>query len=156
LSIKPAVVASGVKYDGGLLTVPFTVDYKNVVTYFVDWTNSQTNNWEGKTGAGKEDWTKLWYEVPAPTNAVYGTDDKDAAEDANIYNANLPFVALNIAFPANAEKNQDAYSVNSDWAVVVPALYQIVALADIAPDETLDLGTFTKPAGSHEIRKSPV
>ena len=154
LSIKPAVVASGVKYDGGLLTVPFTVDYKNVVTYFVDWTNSQTNNWEGKTGAGKEDWTKLWYEVPAPTNAVYGTDDKDAAEDANIYNANLPFVALNIAFPANAEKNQDAYSVNSDWAVVVPALYQIVALADIAPDETLDLGTFTKPAGSHEIRRN--
>ena len=154
LSIKPAVVASGVKYDGGLLTVPFTVDYEAVVTYFVDWTNSQTINWEGKAGAAKEDWTKLWYEVPAPTNAVYGIDDKDAALDANVYNANLPFVALNIAFPANAEKNQDAYSVNSDWAVVVPALYQIVALADIAPDETLDLGTFTKPAGSHEIRRN--
>ena len=154
LSIKPAVVASGVKYDGGLLTVPFTVDYKAVVTYFVDWTKSQTDNWEGKAGADKEDWTKLWYEVPAPTNAVYGIDDKDAAQDANIYNANLPFVSLKIDVPANAEKNQDAYTVNSDWAVVVPALYQIVALADIAPDETLDLGTFTKPAGSHEIRKN--
>lgn len=154
LSIKPAVVGTPKPDASGLLTVPFTVDYKAVVTYFVDWTKSQTDNWEGKTGADKEDWTKLWYEVPAPTNAVYGIDDKDAAQDANIYNANLPFVSLKIDVPADAEKNQDAYTVNSDWAVVVPALYQIVALADIAPDETLDLGTFTKPNGTHEIRKN--
>jgi len=152
LSIKPAVIADGVKNNAGLLTVPFTVDYEAVVKYFVDWTNSQTADWEGKAGASKEDWSKLWYNVPS--GAVYGSDDADAAVDANVYNANLPFVSLKIDVPANEEKSQDAYTVNSDWAVVVPALYQIVALADKNPDETLDLGTFTKPAGKHEIRKN--
>ena len=154
LSINPQVIADGVKNNGGLLTVPFTVDYENVVKYFVDWTNSQTTNWEGKTGAQKEDWSKFWYNVPG--GAVYGSDDRDATSGCSddVYNANLPFVSLKIDVPADKDKEQEAYTVNSDWAVVVPALYQIVALADRNPDEALDLGTFTKPAGNHEIRKN--
>lgn len=152
LSIKPAVIADAVKNDNGLLTVPFTVDYEAVVKYFVDWTNSQTADWEGKAGASKEDWSKFWYNVT--NGAVYGSDDADAARDANVYNANLPFVSLKIDIPEDTEKGIEANTVNSDWAVVVPALYQIVALADKNPDEVLDLKTFTKPAGKHEIRKN--
>ena len=163
LSIEPKVVAEDVKNNGGLLTVPFTVNYVNVIKYFVDWTNTQTNNWEGKAGAAKEDWSKLWYPLSATPWATYGSDDADAAVDQTVYggfdaagkDVTLPFVALNIDVPVNEEKGvKEAYSVNSDWAVVVPALYEIVALADKAPDEALDLGTFTKPAGSHEIRKN--
>ena len=163
LSIEPKVVADDVVNNGGLLTVPFTVNYVNVIKYFVDWTNTQTNNWEGKAGAAKEDWSKLWYPLSAAPWATYGSDDADAAVDQTVYggfdaagkDVTLPFVALNIDVPVNEEKGvKEAYSVNSDWAVVVPALYEIVALADKAPDEALDLGTFTKPAGSHEIRKN--
>ena len=157
LSIKPAVIADDVKNNAGLLTVPFTVDYEAVIKYFVDWTNSQTPNWEGHNLAAKEDWSKLWYEVPAPTNAIYGSDDADVAVngcDQFVYNANLPFVSLKIDVPADEEKGQDAYTVNSDWALVVPALYQIVALADKDPQVVLDQNTFTKPSGKHEIRKN--
>ena len=156
LSINPQVIANEVTNNGGLLTVPFTVDYEAVVHYFVDWTRSQTTNWEGKAGAAKEDWSKLWYNVPAPVNAIYGVDDQDAYSGCSddVYNGNLPFVSLKIDVPADKDKEQEAYTVNSDWAVVVPALYQIVALADKDPNVDLDLGTFTKPAGTHEIRKN--
>lgn len=150
LSINPQVV--GYENKGGLLKVPFTVDWENVTKYFVDWTRSQTTNWEGNASAEKEDWSKLWY-YGANNAQVSGLDDNDANGcDDNVYNANLPFVALNIGFD-QTEKNA-AYSVNSDWAVVVPALYQIVALADKNPEEGLDKGTFIKPNGKHEIRKN--
>ncbi len=155
-SIDPKVVGTPKPDASGLLVVPFTVDKEAVMKYFVDWTNSQTVNWEGKAGADLEDWTKLWYYTSADKSTwKTGIDDKDAANDANIFNENLPFVSLKIDVPVNEKKGvKEAYTVNSDWAVVVPGLYQIVALADIAPDKTLDLGTFTEPAGSHEIRKN--
>ena len=159
LSINPQVVASDVENKAGLLTVPFTVDKEAVMKYFVDWTNSQTTDWEGNAGAAsKEDWSKLWYYTKPDKSAwKNGIDDKDAVSgDSTIFNANLPFVSLKIDVPANEEKGvKDPYTVNSDWAVVVPGLYQIVALADKAPDEILDQKTFTVPgAKKHEIRKN--
>ena len=48
--------------------------------------------------------------------------------------APLPFLATQL------ELNDT--TVTSDYAVVVPALINIVALADNAPDEVLDKGTF--------------
>ena len=163
LSINPQVIASDVENKAGLLTVPFTVDKEAVMKYFVDWTNSQTTDWEGNAGAAsKEDWSKLWYYTKPDKSAwKNGIDDKDAVSgDSTIFNANLPFVSLKIDVPANEEKGvKDPYTVNSDWAVVVPGLYQIVALADKAPDETLDQETFlwediTKATKPHEIRKN--
>ena len=161
-SIDPKVVYAGLKKDDatGLLTVPFTVDKVAVMKYFVDWTRSQTTDWEGNEKAATlEDWSKLWY--VNGDKEIKGIDDKDAAVggDSTVFKANLPFVALKIDVPADAEKGYDAYTVNSDWAVVVPGLYQIVALADKAPDETLDQGTFlwednTKATKPHEIRKN--
>ena len=143
----------------GILTVPFSLDYLKVVEYFTKWTNTQTNDWEGNSAANKEDWTSLWYETA--TGAVYGTDDKDTnAKEEYVFNGGkLPFVSLQIDVPANAEKGIDAYSVNSDYAVVVPALYEIVALADNAPEEGLDQGTFlwennANAKKPHEIRKN--
>lgn len=157
LSINPKVLTDkdgnyAVSNTAGLLTVPFSVDYINVVKYFVDWTNSQTTNWEGNGRATKDSWSTLWYETT--TGATYGRDDNDATSSGcsdDVYGANLPFVSLKIDIPADAEKNQDAYTVSSDYAVVVPALYEIVALADKAPETGLDLGTFVKTP-KHEIR----
>jgi hypothetical protein len=143
------------KIANGILTVPFSLDYMAVVKYFVDWTNSQTTNWEGRAAAAKEDWTSLWY--PTAAGANYGRDDQDAVatSDQTVYNGNLPFVSLQIDVPANTEKGIDAYSVNSDYAVVVPALYELVAIADKAPETGLDQNTFVKtnPA-NHEIRNN--
>ena len=128
-SIDPKVVGTPKPDASGLLVVPFTVDKEAVMKYFVDWTNSQTVNWEGKAGADLEDWTKLWYYTSADKSTwKTGIDDKDAANDANIFNENLPFVSLKIDVPVNEKKGvKEAYTVNSDWAVVVPGLYQIVA-----------------------------
>ena len=156
LSIDPKVLTDkdgnyAVTNTAGLLTVPFEVNYINVIKYFVDWTNSQTLNWEGRAGASKESWSTLWYETT--TGAVYGSDDSDAAGSCSdaVFGENLPFVSLKIDIPADTEKNQDAYTVSSDYALVVPALYEIVALADKAPETGLDLGTFVKTP-NHEIR----
>lgn len=169
LSINPKVLEDKDGYlvtnTAGLLTVPFSVDYMNVVKYFVDWTRSQTRNWEGNQRATNEDWTSLWY--PTSGGATYGVDDQDTYitrvddyAEQFAFNANLPFVALKIDIPADAEKNQDAYTVSSDYAVVVPALYEIVALADKDPEDgdkateaNLDLSTFVN-TGGHEIRNN--
>jgi hypothetical protein len=160
LKINPTVIADDVKNANGLLKVPFTVDWENVTKYFVDWTNSQTLDWEGLWYGQyyadmKETWSKLWY-LDKNNNQVSGSDDSDSYYDGEyfVYGANLPFVALNIAFPANEKR--EAYSVSSDWAVVVPALYQIVALADNAPEAGTSLGTFTVPTAydAHEIRNN--
>lgn len=161
LSIEPKVVTDGVTRDAndkGILNVPFTVNYMNVVRYFVDWTNSQTANWEGNVRATKEDWSNLWY--PVTGGAQYGRDDSDTyidrVDDSGeqfAFSGNLPFVALKVDVPANTEKDIEAYNVNSDYAVVVPALYEIVALADKDPEEDLDQNTFLN-TGAHEIRNN--
>jgi uncharacterized protein (DUF2141 family) len=137
------------KLANGILTVPFEVDYEQVLNYFLAWTNSQTDNWEGKAAADKESWSKY------TAIKVTGIDDKDADTDDNVYRGNLPFVSLQVDFPAK-EGKWDKYSVNSDYAVVVPGIYDIVALADINPSTATDLSTFVKPvAGAkHEIRKN--
>ena len=165
LSINPQVVTDGVTRDAndkGILNVPFTVDYMNVVKYFVDWTNSQTRNWEGNVRANKEDWSSLWY--PVIGGAQYGRDDTDTyidrIDDSGeqfAFNGNLPFVSLKVDVPADTEKGIEAYNVHSDYAVVVPALYEIVALADKDPEKDLDQNTFFNNAGLanyHEIRNN--
>ena len=144
------------KLANGILTVPFEVNYGKVLQYFIDWTRSQTTNWEGKTGADKESWAKFSY-WNGKAN-VFGMDDNDAASGCSddVYTGELPFVSLQIDVPAKGDK-WEAYSVNSDYAVVVPGIYDIVALADIDPNTALDLTTFTKPDAApakHEIRKN--
>ena len=144
------------KLANGILTVPFEVNYGKVLQYFIDWTRSQTTNWEGKTGADKESWAKFSY-WNGKAN-VFGMDDNDATSGCSddVYTGELPFVSLQIDVPAKGDK-WEAYSVNSDYAVVVPGIYDIVALADIDPNTALDLSTFTKPDAApakHEIRKN--
>jgi hypothetical protein len=140
------------KLENGILTVPFEVNYKQVLAYFLAWTNSQTDNWEGKAGAAKESWSKYFYNNG--TADVYGIDDKDAASGCSddVYTGDLPFVSLQIDVPAKDEK-WEAYSVNSDYAVVVPGIYDIVALADIAPNTALDKETFVKPDHANNTAK---
>ena len=135
----------------GILTVPFEVNYKEVLKYFLAWTGSQTTNWEGNANAIKASWEKF-----NAVDKVNGKYDADVAGgDSTVYTGKLPFVSLQVDVPAK-EGKWEAYSVNSDYAVVVPGIYDIVALADINPNEALDKKTFTKPdAGKkHEIRKN--
>ena len=67
------------------------------------------------------------------TSQYYHWDMFGYHQDANAA-APLPFLAVEIA-------NEDTV-VTSDYAVIVPARINIVALADNAPDETLDEGSF--------------
>ena len=135
----------------GILTVPFEVNYKEVLKYFLAWTGSQTTNWEGNANAIKASWEKF-----NAVDKVNGKYDADVAGgDSTVYRGKLPFVSLQIDVPAKDEK-WEAYSVNSDYAVVVPGIYDIVALADIDPNTALDKKTFTKPDADkkHEIRRN--
>ena len=139
----------------GILTVPFEVNYGKVLKYFLGWTASQTDKWEGYQGkvlnsdSKAESWGKYTWEK------VTGKWDQDAVAggDEYAFNGELPYVSLQIDVPAKDDK-WEAYSVNSDYAVVVPGIYDIVALADINPNTALDKETFTKPVAgkTHEIR----
>ena len=143
------------KLNNGILTVPFEVNYGAVLKYFLGWTASQTDKWEGYKGKIVDENGKAVSWGAYTWDKVTGAFDKDAIAggDEYAFTGNLPFVSLQIDVPAKDEK-WEAYSVNSDYAVVVPGIYDIVALADINPNEALDKKTFTKPAGKHEIRKN--
>ena len=142
-------------FANGILTVPFEVDYGKVLKYFLGWTASQTDKWEGyqnkimNSDGTSESWGKYTWDK------VTGNWDQDAVAggDEYAFNGELPYVSLQIDVPAKDDK-WEAYSVNSDYAVVVPGIYDIVALADINPNTALDKETFTKPAAgkAHEIR----
>jgi hypothetical protein len=141
--------------NNGILTVPFEVNYGAVLKYFLGWTASQTDKWEGYKGKIKDEYGKAVSWGAYTWDKVTGAFDKDAVAggDEYAFTGKLPFVSLQIDVPAKDEK-WEAYSVNSDYAVVVPGIYDIVALADIDPNTGLDKETFIKPAGKHEIRKN--
>ena len=127
------------KWDGQILEVPFTLNYKNLQTYFDNWTSSKTYTpdpaWDtDKDGSFGNNW--------------YAETDKKKENALG----KLPYVSLEIEVPAvkDADGNEisPVINVNSDYAVLVPGKYEIVALADNAPDETLatiyDNKTFVK------------
>ena len=132
--------------NNGILTVPFEVNYGAVLKYFLGWTASQTDKWEGYKGKIVDENGKAVSWGAYTWDKVTGAFDKDAIAggDEYAFTGKLPFVSLQIDVPAKDEK-WEAYSVNSDYAVVVPGIYDIVALADINPNEALDKKTFTKP-----------
>lgn len=121
------------KFQGGILTVPFTVDEEKVTAMFIDWANTLPLTIDL---AGYEPWWDSW---AASYDAAHGGGIID--DDGNYYpeGAPLPFLA------AQMELNDT--TITSDYAVVVPAIIDIVALADKAPEEVLDKGTFVGDDG---------
>lgn len=138
----------------GILSVPFTVDNDEVWNMFYKWAyendtyavghDTNPSNWWN--------WWEWWQYEPtwddAHTDDIYGkqsaygtsqyyhwTAGGAYVQDPNAA-APLPFLAVEVA-------SKDTV-VTSDYAVIVPARINIVALADNDPDVVLDEGTFVK------------
>ena len=79
----------------------------------------------------------------------FGTSDYWNADGswAGRFEAPLPFVSL--------EASKDT-TVNSDYAVVVPAILNIIALADKDPDVTLSKNTFVNNHTGGDFSKNPM
>ena len=174
-----ATPVDGVKFENGILTVPFKVKYDQVWAYFSKWAfdNDTWTAWQNNAGAnwGYEPgnvWDNAhnnggytyinWQTGQAVdangnpidvvtainqywsgngTPSAYGTSDyykADGSFDKQDV-AKLPFISLSVT-------TNDTL-VTSDYGVVVPATYTIVALADKAPNKVLDKGTFV---GDHD------
>ena len=106
-------------FEGGILTVPFTVDNEALYNYFANWAD-----WENQS------------EYPRFDGENYGSvlDFYDYGWDAASNGQPLPFIALQ----ATKTDLEEQRVVTSDYAVVVPAIYTIVALADNAPEAMID------------------
>jgi len=118
-------------YVGGILEVPFTVNNEVMYDMFVNWALSDPINlvaW---------DYDPYWWDLLGWESTQAHGDDIDW--DYNVYENKLPFLA------GQFQKGDTV--VTSDYAVVVPAIINIIALADNAPEEILDQGTFVGTDG---------
>jgi hypothetical protein len=100
---------------------------------FIDWANTLPLTIDL---AGYEPWWDSW---AASYDSAHGGGIIDDDGNYNPEGAPLPFLA------AQMELNDT--TITSDYAVVVPAIIDIVALADKAPEEVLDKGTFVGDDG---------
>ena len=114
---KESTLSNEMKEDG-ILTVPFDVDWDALYLMFYDWCESNPRYFEDPYNMRSD---PLW---GSQQNTKAGV---------------LPFIA--------AQVSKGDTVVTSDYAVVVPALYKIVALADNNPNEAVSQGTFTKDHG---------
>ena len=172
-SIAATPAADKISFENGILTVPFSVDYAAVWSYFSKWAfdnntyayqQDNTDPWDLWSSGYEPTWDDAHltgYTYINPTNgtavdaegnvvpvvnelswwnsnskaSAYGSSnywDKDGKLVQQV--AKLPFISLTAAAADT--------TVKSDYAVVVPAAYTIVALADNKPNTTLDRGTF--------------
>ena len=129
-------------FENGILTVPFKVDYDKVLAYFQNWTLAKTDQ-VGKNAAGNNVWAGEPSNQAAPGTSGYGYN----AQGEKTYTAELPYIAV-------ALSTNDT-TVVSDYAVVVPATYTIVALADTkALDKVNGVDTkFNKTPDANAIHK---
>lgn len=107
-------------FEGGILTVPFTVDNEALYGYFANWAD-----WENQSEYPEFDGENF-----VSINIGWSDYGWDAASNGQP----LPFVALQ----ATKTDLEEQRVVTSDYAVVVPAVYTIVALADNAPEAMID------------------
>lgn len=97
----------------GVLAVPFDVNKEQLDGYYKAWLGSANTD-------------------PKPGSTLYNWDD----EDGKSFGGKLPFVSLQAKFPA--KDGVDAFTVTSDYAVVTPAEYSLVALGDKAPEDIIE------------------
>ena len=159
--IKATPKSDEVSRNGGILTVPFTVDYVALWKYFYKWAfenNTATDyfihNNVAKLLGSDYDYEPQWDgathydDTMGGRQSAYGTSDYWDAKGNYLGTAEapLPFISL--------EASKDT-TVNSDYAVVVPALYNIVALADKAPEVALDKNTFVNNHTAGDYSQQP-
>ena len=121
-------------YAGGILEVPFTVDNETMFGMFWQWAQSDPANWVAYA------YDPFWWESSMwDYTQSHGDDMYYDGENFELQENPLPFLA------GQFEKGDTV--VTSDYAVVVPAIIDIIALADNAPEEILDQGTFVGADG---------
>ena len=168
-SIGATPVADKITFDKGILTVPFKVNYDEVWNYFAKWAydNNTFAYWQDSNDPwnlysngyepvwdNNHGWSWVSYqtgtavdkdgnEISVVTDVKGGSSKGSAYGSSNYWDskgnyvqqvAPLPFISLTAAASDT--------TVNSDYAVVVPATYTIVALADNNPNTALDRKTF--------------
>ena len=108
-------------FENGILTIPFTVNNENVYDMFAYWAvNNDTN--------GEPIWDQLGetHNKPHGTSSSIGTGNVMVSTEAQ-----LPFIAAQLT-------DANDRVVTSDYAVVVPAVYEIIALADNGAEEIIN------------------
>ena len=157
--IKATPIQDKVSVDKGILTVPFSVDYMAVWHLFCKWAydnNTDALSADHDVDARFQGWwwafEPKWdwsHDKGAYWGSAYGTSDywNEKGEYLGQGEAQLPFISL--------EASKDT-TVNSDYAVVVPAIYNIIALADKEPDETLSRGTFVNDHTAADYSQNPI
>lgn len=127
-TISPeALVKDAGQYEvtNGIIEIPFKVNDNALATIFNTWLASNDN--------------------------VVSTIG-DAHVQAFGGGAKLPFIAAQMTKTADSDDDEDRI-VTSDYAVVLPGVYTIVALADNAPETTLSQETFVvNEPRNHKIR----
>ncbi len=125
-TISPeALVKDAGEYEvtNGIIEIPFKVNDDNLAQIFNAWIAS---------------------------NHELGNAHIDDETDAFGSGAKLPFIAAQMTKAADSEDDQDRI-VTSDYAVVLPGVYTIVALGDNAPETTLDKETFVVSTPRHHV-----
>jgi len=129
-------------YKNGLLSVPFDINWDLVNALFINW--AHYNNTAVSTGSGYVQPDPDWDDnVEYNDGYAYGTSFNGLFEGKS--EAWLPFIAMQL-------QNGDT-TVTSDYAVVVPAQLNIIALADNKPEKIIG-GRDTKFSGEHIVKNS--
>ncbi len=121
-----AVVATprtdDITYENGILTVPFDVDGAKLMSMFQAWTKATT--WEPLAADS--------YTQPLPGGGAEWAEWGGSAQDYDGSfgrGAKLPFIAAQLT--STGEKGDT--TITSDYGVLVPAVLEIIALADNNP-----------------------
>jgi len=120
-----AVVATprtdDITYENGILTVPFDVDGAKLMSMFKAWTKSTT--WEPILPDS--------YTQPQQGGVAWNEWDGSAQDNSGSFGrgARLPFIAAQLT--STGEKGDT--TITSDYGVLVPAVLEIIALADNDP-----------------------
>ncbi|MBQ9656751.1 MAG: hypothetical protein IJV38_12155 [Prevotella sp.] len=123
-------------YENGILSIPFDVNEENVFGLFVNWAYGADTEVIYRTGDGPNDFTfdyePFWGQLQRFGYTGHGTGYDIFFDRENLERGTtpLPFLA--------AQLSSGDTIVTSDYAVVTPALINIVALADNAAEQKID------------------
>ena len=124
-------------WKNGILTIPFTVDTEKVMGMFKLWASTNPLDYSGTNGGGGAYYDPSWWRTYIPQGSNY---DNTQAHGAGLFDGNGNYSDTAAPLPFIAAQLTDANDrvVTSDYAVVVPAVYDIVALADNGAEEMIN------------------
>jgi len=123
-------------WKNGILTIPFTVDTEKVMGMFKLWASTSPRDYSGTNGGASYD--PSWWQTYM--QGYYSRYDYTQAHGAGLFDndGNYDDTAAPLPFIAAQLTDANDRVVTSDYAVVVPAVYDIVALADNGAEEMIN------------------